>query len=106
MVSTQPLTEMSIRNISWRVGQTSLPPSSATVYKFWVHQPPGPLKGLSMPIQHLPLHVISFVADSRLLACGNDRQSVTLLDVYGHCPQHQVSVNDDLDFTQIRVIFL
>jgi hypothetical protein len=43
---TQPLTEMSIKNISWGkdcrcVGQTNLPPSCADCLKIWEPQPPG-----------------------------------------------------------------
>jgi hypothetical protein len=48
--STQPLIEMSTRNISWRedkggryVGLTTLPPSRAICLKIWEPQPPGTL---------------------------------------------------------------
>jgi hypothetical protein len=49
LVSTQPLTEMSTRNISWgkggqRVGLTTLPPSCADCLKIWEPQPLGNLK--------------------------------------------------------------
>jgi hypothetical protein len=48
---TQPLTEMSTRNISWGkggrcIGLTTLPPSCAHCLKIWEHQPPRTLKGL------------------------------------------------------------
>ena len=47
--STQPLTEMGTRNISWGgkdgrcVGLTTLPPSSAECLQIWEPQPPGTL---------------------------------------------------------------
>jgi hypothetical protein len=46
---TQPLTEMSARNISWGKGGrcldlTTLPPSCADCLKFWEPQTPGNLK--------------------------------------------------------------
>ena len=48
--STQPLIEMSTRNISWwgdkggrYVGLTTLPPSSAICLEIWEPQPPGTL---------------------------------------------------------------
>src|SRR5215468_5222175 len=46
---TQPLTEMSTRNISWGkggrcVGLTTLPPSCADCLKIWEPQPPGTLR--------------------------------------------------------------
>jgi hypothetical protein len=46
--STQPLTEMSTRNISWGkggrcVGLTTVPPSCADCLKVWEPQPPGNL---------------------------------------------------------------
>jgi hypothetical protein len=48
--STQPLTEMSTRNISWGgkggrcVRLTTLPPSCADCLDIWAHQPPGTLR--------------------------------------------------------------
>jgi hypothetical protein len=47
--STQPLTEMSNRNISWGkggrcVGLTTLPPSCADYIKIWGPQPLGTLR--------------------------------------------------------------
>ncbi len=48
--STQPLTEMSTRNISWgdkggrRVGLTTFPPSYANCLEIWEPQPPGNLR--------------------------------------------------------------
>jgi len=48
--SSQPLTEMSTRNISWRgnggrcVGLTTLPPSCADCLEVWEPQPPGTLR--------------------------------------------------------------
>ena len=48
--STQPLTEMSTRNISWGgkggrcVGLTTLPASCADCHEIWEHQPPGTLR--------------------------------------------------------------
>jgi hypothetical protein len=47
--STQPLTEMNTRNISWGkgslcVGLTTLPTSCADCLKIWDPQPPGTLK--------------------------------------------------------------
>jgi hypothetical protein len=45
--STQPVTEMSTRNISWGgrcVGLTTLPPSCADFLKIWEPQPPGTLR--------------------------------------------------------------
>jgi len=43
---TQPVTEMSTRNISWgrHVGLTTLPPSCAECLEIWVPQPPGNLR--------------------------------------------------------------
>jgi hypothetical protein len=46
--STQPLTEMSTRNLSWGgkggrcVGLTTLQPSCADCLEIWEPQPPGP----------------------------------------------------------------
>jgi hypothetical protein len=47
--STQPLTEMSTRNIYWGkvgrcVGLTTLPPSGADCHEMWEPQPPGILR--------------------------------------------------------------
>ena len=42
--STQPLTEMSTRNISWCVGLTTLPPSCADCLEIWGPEPPGNLR--------------------------------------------------------------
>ena len=48
--STQPPTEMSTRNISWRgkggqcEGLTTLPPSCADCHDIWEPQPPGTLR--------------------------------------------------------------
>ena len=48
--STQPLTEMSTRNVSWGgkggryVGLTTLPPSCADCFEIWEPQPPGTLR--------------------------------------------------------------
>jgi hypothetical protein len=47
--STQPVTEMSTRNISWGkggrcVGLTTLPPSCADCLEIWEPQPPGTLR--------------------------------------------------------------
>jgi hypothetical protein len=52
LVSTQPLTEMSTRNISWGkggqcVGLTTLPPSCADCLEIWKPQ------GLSRPVMGL-----------------------------------------------------
>jgi hypothetical protein len=50
LASTQPLTEMSTRNISWGgkggrcVGLTTLPPSFANCLETWEPQPPGTLR--------------------------------------------------------------
>jgi len=47
---TQPLTEMSTRNISWGgkgdrcLGLTTLPPSCADCLEIWETQPPGTLR--------------------------------------------------------------
>jgi hypothetical protein len=57
---TQPLTEMSTRNISWGVGGkggqcvrlTTLPPSRAECLEIWEPQPPGTLRdcpGIALP---------------------------------------------------------
>ena len=52
---TQPLTEMSTRNISWgvkaadAVGLTTLPPSGADCLDIWEPQPPGTLRA-SRPV--------------------------------------------------------
>jgi len=48
VVMTQPLTEMSTRNISWGkdgryVGLTTLPPSCADCLEIWEPQPTGTL---------------------------------------------------------------
>jgi hypothetical protein len=57
--STQPLTEISTRNISWRgkggrcVGLTTLPPSCADCLEIWEPQPPGTLRacnGIALPL--------------------------------------------------------
>ena len=59
--STQPLTEMSTRNISWGkggrcVGLTTLPPSCADCLEIWEPQPPGTLRafqacnGIALPL--------------------------------------------------------
>jgi hypothetical protein len=48
--STQPLTEMSTRNISWGgkggrcIGLTTLPPACADFLEIWELQPPGTLR--------------------------------------------------------------
>jgi len=47
--STEPLTEMSTRNVSWGkvgrcVGLTILPPSCADCLEMWEPQPPGTLR--------------------------------------------------------------
>jgi len=47
--STQPLTKMSTRNISWGKGglcvrMTTLPPSYADCLEIWVPEPPGTLR--------------------------------------------------------------
>jgi len=49
---TQPLTEMSTRNISWGKGGrcirlTTLPPSCADCLEIWEPQPPGTLRACS-----------------------------------------------------------
>jgi hypothetical protein len=46
---TQPLAEMSTRNIAWGkrgwcVGLTTLPPSCAACHEIWEPQPPGTLR--------------------------------------------------------------
>jgi len=52
---TQPLTEMSTRNISregkggWCVGLTTLPPSYADCLEIWEPQPPGTLRACPGP---------------------------------------------------------
>jgi len=64
---TQPLTEMSTRNISWRgkvgrcVGLTTLPPSCADCLEIWKPQRPGTLRacpgrhGIALPLpEQLP----------------------------------------------------
>jgi hypothetical protein len=57
--STQPLTEMSARNISWRgkgggcVGLTTLPPSCADCLEIWEPQPPGALRACPDPVRGL-----------------------------------------------------
>jgi hypothetical protein len=72
---TQPLTEMSTRNISWRRGGgvkcgrfvwlANLPPSCADFLEVWEPQPPEPsgpaqdCKGIT-----LPLHIKSQSSDS------------------------------------------
>jgi hypothetical protein len=55
--STQPLTEMSTRNVSWGkggrcAGLTTLSPSCADCHEIWEPQPPGTLKacnGIALP---------------------------------------------------------
>ena len=44
LVLTQPLKEMSTRNMSRGVGLTSLPPSCADCLEIWEPQPPGTLR--------------------------------------------------------------
>jgi hypothetical protein len=60
--STQPVTEMSTRNISWGggggkdgrcIGLTTLPPSCADCLEVWEPQPPGTPSGLSRPVMGL-----------------------------------------------------
>jgi hypothetical protein len=59
--STQPLTEMSTRNISWGkdgrfIGLTTLPPSCADSPKIWKPQPAGTLRacnGIALPFAHV-----------------------------------------------------
>ena len=57
--STQPLTEMSTRNISLAgkgsqcVGLTTVPPSCADCLEIWESQPPGDPQGLSRPVMGL-----------------------------------------------------
>jgi hypothetical protein len=61
--STQPLTEMSIRNISWVgkggwcMGLTTLPSSCADCLQIWEPQPPGNLR---------PVHAYNGIALSLL----------------------------------------
>jgi hypothetical protein len=57
---TQPLTEMSTRNISWgkgvgMVGMTTLPPSCADCLEIWEPQTPGTLRACSGIALPLPL---------------------------------------------------
>jgi hypothetical protein len=57
LASTQPLTEMSTRDVScgkdgWCVGLTSLPPSCADCLEMWESHPPG-TQGLSRPVMGL-----------------------------------------------------
>jgi hypothetical protein len=68
MGSTQSLTEMSTRNISWGVnggrcvGLTTLPPSCADCLETWEPQPPGtlrPVMGMPYPLPSFP-HKISW----------------------------------------------
>jgi len=64
LVSTQPLTEMSTRNISWEVkggrcvGLTTLPPSCADCHEIWEPQPPGTLRAYSGIASPLLLFII------------------------------------------------
>jgi hypothetical protein len=64
--STQPLTEMSTRSISWGkggqcVGLTTLPPSCVDCLKIWEPKSPGTLRacnGIDLP---LPLQYINIL---------------------------------------------
>jgi hypothetical protein len=58
--STQPLTEMSTRDIFWGnggqcMGLTALPPSCADCVEIWQLQPPGALWACNRPVQGLLL---------------------------------------------------
>ena len=67
--STQPLTEMITRNISWgkdgrRVGLTTLPPSCADYQEIWVI---GPVQEMLLPYE---IHVSIY--QSSLIITGTD----------------------------------
>jgi hypothetical protein len=73
--STQPLTEMSTRNISWGkggrcVGLKTLLPSCADFLKTWEPEPPGALKacnGIALPLPY------TFVHHRRYISLDTDR---------------------------------
>jgi len=68
--STQSLTKMSTRNISWCksglcVGPTTLPPSCADSLEIWKPQPPGTLRVCNRPEQkmlHLYTHKVQLIS--------------------------------------------
>jgi hypothetical protein len=71
---TQPLTEMSTRNISWEgrgswyVGLTTLPPSCANCHEIWEPQSPGTPRafpGLHREFFYLTAHITN-VTDALL----------------------------------------
>jgi hypothetical protein len=67
--STQPLTEMSARNVSWGkggrcVGLTTLPPSWADCHEIWEPQPAGTLRacnGIALPLPYTSLYSFCFI---------------------------------------------
>jgi hypothetical protein len=83
---TQPLTEMSTRNISWRgkggrcVGLTNLPPSCAECLEIWDPQTPGILRPVMVLLYlfTVPLHTMKahLVVDVQLHSF-----SISLLDL-------------------------
>ena len=85
--STQPLTEMSTRNIYWRdnggrgVWLTNLPPASTGCLESWEPQPPGTLRvcpGLQWDCFMLPLGVNCYLYKI---------QYVEYVDIQGHRQQ-------------------
>jgi hypothetical protein len=63
--STQPLTEMSTRNISWRLRLTTLPPSFAGCLESLEPQTPGTLRVFSRPVMVL-LYLFTFGVETCL----------------------------------------
>jgi hypothetical protein len=93
---TQPLTEMSIRNISWGkggrcVGLTTLPLSYADCLEIWEPQPPGILKGCPDPgllyiyddlMGHTFFNDSSFCVLMKFIACSLLKPSTLLFNWY------------------------
>jgi len=101
LMSTQSLTEMSTKNISWGgkdgrcVGLTTLPPSCAACLEIWKYPPPGTLRGLYRPVmgllylylnikpvprsEHIPSLLQYLVSTTKVAPCGTNTKHVNTL---------------------------